>query len=153
VHNSLACWIIFYLEISMWVHYQAYVRGLYRDSQSVGNSELNRHIFIRRDNQYINLKNELTAFWESLPQGKDKDQLHKFIFDLLEEISRRIRKLQTATADVSHLHGGLSEQAVRKNDMDNRLLEVLIKNQEAAKFMGDLCMVPIERIEDHGLYL
>lgn len=75
VHNSLATWLAFYLEMALYVHYQAYVRGLFRGADG----ELHSELFIRRDNQYLNLKNELSDFWESLPQGKDRDQFQRFI--------------------------------------------------------------------------
>lgn len=54
--NSLAYWVIFYMEISLWVHYMAFVRQQLRPTSP---------IFIPREKQYINLRNELGPFWET----------------------------------------------------------------------------------------
>jgi hypothetical protein len=64
-NNSLATWVIFYLEISLWVHYEAYVRNGFK-AEGGFNENLNKHIFIPKDNQCINLKNELTIFWQNI---------------------------------------------------------------------------------------
>ncbi len=70
-NNSLAYWIIFFLEISLWVHYQAYVRGQFKTTAS--ESPLNRNVFITKDKQYVNLKNELGPYWQGITRGEDKD--------------------------------------------------------------------------------
>ena len=54
-HNSMAYWIIFYLEISLWVHYLSYVNGHYRLDQSI----INKQLFIKKEYQYINIKSEI----------------------------------------------------------------------------------------------
>jgi hypothetical protein len=58
-HNSLAYWIIFFLEISLWVHYLSYVRGYFRQQDA----SLNRQLFIRKESQYINARHEIKASW------------------------------------------------------------------------------------------
>ena len=59
---SLPACIVFFLEISLWVHYNAYVKGLYR----VTKEDLNAKIFVKKEGNFINVKNELGDFWSSI---------------------------------------------------------------------------------------
>ncbi len=59
---SLSYWIIFYYEIALWVHYLAYVRGTFAQHDSV----LNRAIFVNKETQYVNLKNEVATQWNTI---------------------------------------------------------------------------------------
>lgn len=47
VNNSLASYIIFYLEISLWMHYEAYVRGKFRTQKQ---ESLDANFFIDKEN-------------------------------------------------------------------------------------------------------
>jgi len=76
--NSLATWIIFYLETALWAHYLAYVRNELPVSEP---------LFVPRENQYINLKNEISAYWEQIQQNED----------ILESIATEIAKRSPPT--------------------------------------------------------
>ena len=47
--NSLSYWIIFYLEISLWIHYLSYVRGQFRVFDQ--EDSINRMVFISKEGQ------------------------------------------------------------------------------------------------------
>jgi hypothetical protein len=101
------------MEISLWVHYMAFVRQQFRPQSSV---------FLPRTSQYINLKNELGSFWESLHQsgtpndiGNDSTPFDSVLRDIGEEVYRRSVKLQQGerpssafAREVSQLNGGLT---------------------------------------------
>jgi hypothetical protein len=70
-HVSLAACVVFFLEVSLWVHYNAYVKGLYR----VTKEELNPKMFIKKENNFINVKNELQDFWISIQEKTEKNQM------------------------------------------------------------------------------
>lgn len=90
--NSLAYWVIFYLEIALWVHYMAYIRGQFR-----GADNLNKNVFIKREKQYINLKEEIGAFWENVAKAGDE----RFIKDIADEIFKRSLKNNTLSTSIS----------------------------------------------------
>ena len=62
---------MFFLEISLWVHYFAYVKGLY----SLNKDELNPKIFTKKAGNYINIKNELQDFWVGIQEKTEKNQM------------------------------------------------------------------------------
>lgn len=98
-YNSLAYWIIFYLEISLWTHYLAYIRGMFRSNSD--SQQLNKSIFLSKENQYINIKNEMTGYWETVTKGLSKEEFDKFISNVLNEISRRIKHESIKTDNTS----------------------------------------------------
>ncbi len=63
-NNSITNWIIFYLEISLWVHYYAYVKSRFRNTKET----LNPKIFISKEGQLINVRNELSKQWMQITE-------------------------------------------------------------------------------------
>lgn len=138
--QSLAFWIILYLEISLWVHYDTYVKGLYRQAHDCKPSSL---IYIKKEGQYFDIKNELGSFWESYSKSDPS-----IIRDLWQEIFKRCQ--QRTASSVSDLHGGLTGAA---SHLFLREYEVLIKSQEPSKFIQEVCMVSMQHISNDNLFL
>jgi hypothetical protein len=70
-HVSLSACVVFFLEISLWVHYNAYVRGTYKATQ--GKDELNPKLFLKKEGNLINIKNDLGEFWDSIQEKNEKN--------------------------------------------------------------------------------
>lgn len=79
-HVSLAACVVFFLEVSLWVHYNAYVKGLYR----VTKDDLNPKMFIKKESNFINVKNELQDFWISIQEKTEKNLM------LLQDINMEL---------------------------------------------------------------
>ena len=55
---------------------------------------------------------------------------------------------------ISQLNGGLSDIAFngKQAESSTRIMEVLINYQEPQKFIADLCMVSLSRVDDFTIY-
>ena len=118
-YNSLSYWIIFYLEISLWIHYLAYVRSMFKVAPE---TLPNKHsIFMPSEGQYLNLKNEISNYWES----SKNDSLLKEISD---EIYKRSMKLkQVESREVSAFHGGLQFNLnINTLQTENQIISILL---------------------------
>ena len=127
-HNSLAYWIIFYLEVSLHVHYQCYVLGRFRNNE--GNLP-NKQLFLKKDGQYINIRNEIKTPWFSLLSDS-------MIKQIGNEVFVKSLKLHAMRGEMSTLNSGLLHEALYS---ENRIMEVLLNHQEPAKFIQELCML------------
>lgn len=74
--------------------------------------QLNKSIFLSKENQYINIKNEMTGYWETVTKGLSKEEFDKFISNVLNEISRRIKhesiKTDNTSTETTKLSGCLN---------------------------------------------
>ena len=61
-------------------------------------------LFLRKDRQFINMKNELSFYWTSLQLDTDRNAILKTVEE--EVVIRLVREEQTACID--QLTGGLS---------------------------------------------
>jgi hypothetical protein len=80
--TSLAQWIIFYLERSMWVQFNDCVKNEYCRHRDA--------MFISRDSKLVNIKNELLGYWKDFHEKCKDDQ--QLVAELEEELLSRTMK-------------------------------------------------------------
>ncbi|CDW72233.1 UNKNOWN [Stylonychia lemnae] len=152
-YNSLAYWVIFLFEISLWVHYEAYVKSRFM----INKTTLDPKLFLSKQGQLINVKNELQSYWSQI-QEKSK-QNHTILKDIGSEVFKRSKLLQlnqpqeaSANEDflsLSQLNGGLIQVRTTAPPIlnsESKIIEALQQNREPEMFMNDLCLFSLSRV-------
>ena len=60
--NSIANWILYFLERALWIQFNNHVYAKYADLRDAQNNSL----FLKTENRPFNLKEEIKPFWRSL---------------------------------------------------------------------------------------
>eukprot|EP00347_Sterkiella_histriomuscorum_P003090 403365629 len=153
-NNSLANWIIFYFEISLWIHYEAYVRPRFRGTTK---DTLDSTIFIPKNDQILNLKNDLSSYWSSFVE---RTKTHPSLMrELAQEIQTKMERSSLIKPLVqveeplliSQLNGGLIQvKTTPQNGLgfnsDQKILDALMQNKDPENFFNELCLVSMSKL-------
>jgi hypothetical protein len=91
----------------------------------------NKQLFLKKDGQYINIRNDIKTSWFSLLSDSVIKQIGYEVFV-------KSLKLHAMRGEMSTLNSGLLHEALYS---ENRIMEVLLNHQEPAKFIQELCML------------
>lgn len=120
-YNSIAKWIVLFLERAIWIHYHTFVK---QSKFSATQLQDIKPMWLQPDNKLIQFRNEILPYWTELMQKIKKDPIDT-VQDLYKELDKQARQNITVS-DVDILTGGINFAAYdlksTLHDFNKRLL-------------------------------
>ena len=120
--NSLASWILYYMERAIFIQFEANVYGKF-----VSQKDQNKQpLFIGIDGKYISIQNELKPFWRTFCEERDS------IDDLLKAVKESCySQLGLSNQEIDKFNGWISDGFVRDDPHDpEKVARVIVEAHE-----------------------